>query len=120
MALFEDEEFDIITLVDDDGKEAEYAFLVLVELDAGQYAVLCPAEQLSDEEAELELSAFAYTESDDGEITLDAVESEELHNRVLDIAEEALFGDDDDYDDYDDEDDATDDEDDEGDEGEEE
>lgn len=110
----EEDDYDVITLEDENGAETDFAFLGLVGVDGKQYAILCPVEQLETEDPDLDLYAFQYTETDDG-ADLDAVEDDELLTRIFTLAETELFGDDEDWDDddddWDDEDDNDDDED---------
>lgn len=91
----EESEVEVITLVDDEGVEQDFAFLTLVELDGASYAVLAPVSQLEANEPNLDLYAFTYTEVDDG-AQLDAVEDEDLLDRIFEVAEEALFDDEED------------------------
>lgn len=103
-----EEEWEVITLEDESGAETDFAFLGLVGVDGQQYAILCPVEQLEVDDPDLDLYAFAYTETEDG-ADLEAVEDDALLTRIFTLAETELFGDDEDDDwdddDWDDEDD---------------
>lgn len=97
----EDDGYEVFTLEDEDGAETDFAFLGTVEIDAQDYAILCPVEQLETEDPDLDLYAFKYAETDDG-VELDAVDDEALLTRIFTLAETALFGDEDGDDDWDD------------------
>lgn len=100
--MSEEEEAEIITMVDENGVEKDFVFLTLVEMEEGTFAVLAPKEQIDGDEADLELYAFRYTENDDG-VDLDAVEDDDLLNRIYAEAEAILFDADEFEDAYDDE-----------------
>ncbi|MCB9681178.1 MAG: DUF1292 domain-containing protein [Alphaproteobacteria bacterium] len=98
MAGPDETEIDVFTLTDEDGNEADYGFLLLVELEEGRFAVLAPLDQLEGDDdgsddpdgPGLDLYAFAYVEEDDG-VRLDEVESDDLLDRIFEVAEKALF-----------------------------
>jgi len=98
----EEDDYEVVTLEDEDGAETDFAFLGLIGIDGKQYAILCPVEQLETEDPDLDLYAFLYTETDDG-AELDAVQDDALIQQIFTLAETELFGDDED-DDWDDDD----------------
>lgn len=115
MSQQEEVEYETVTLTDEEGNDREFALLTLVELEEGTFAVLAPLDQLEAMESEedegpgFDLYAFAYNETDDG-VDLDPVEDEALLERVFEVAEEILFGDElEDEDEDDDDDDSEDD-----------
>ena len=86
-------EVEIFTLTDEDDQDQDFALLALVEHEGSEYAVLAPVEQLeNEEEPAFDLYAFAYNETEDGDITLDAVEDEEILAVVFNAAEREIFG----------------------------
>jgi len=90
-----DDEFEVITLVDEDGEEKDFVMLSVVELPEGQFAVLTPAEAfLAEEEAEdgLELYVFTYSEDENGDVDFNPVEDEALIDRVIEIVDQQLGG----------------------------
>lgn len=88
-------EVEIFTLTDENDEDQDFALLALIEHEGSEYAVLAPVDQLeNEEEPAFDLYAFAYTETDDGDITLDAVEDEELLAVVFNAAEQVIFGED--------------------------
>lgn len=95
MADTENEEMDVFTLSDEDGNEAEYALLAIVDLEEeGQFAVFAPVEQVESDEPDLDLYAFHYREVGEDDVALDPVEDEDLLALVFAKAEQILFGDD--------------------------
>jgi len=98
----EEDDYEVVTLEDEDGAETDFAFLGLIGIDGKQYAILCPVEQLETEDPDLDLYACLYTETDDG-AELDAVQDDALIQQIFTLAETELFGDDED-DDWDDDD----------------
>jgi uncharacterized protein YrzB (UPF0473 family) len=87
-------ELEVVTLPDEDGNERDFALMTMVELDEGTFAVFAPVDQLDDaENPSIDLYAFSYAEADDGAVDLQPIEDDELLNKVFEIAEEILFGD---------------------------
>lgn len=104
MAGEEDQELDIVRMTDDEGVERDFALLSVFTIDGAQYAVLAPADQLDNiDDPSFDLYAFHYKEVGD-EVELDAVEDEELLERIFDVAEQELFSDEDSDEDDDDDD----------------
>ena len=93
MSELDEVEVDLIALPDEDGVERQFAMLTLVNLDEGSFAVLAPADQLDDlGSPDLDLYAFRWTEIGE-DVELDAVEDDALLDRIFELAEEMLFGD---------------------------
>lgn len=83
-----DEELDnIIVLNDEDGKEVQFEFLDLVELDSEEYVVLLPVtEEGEEEEGEVVILKVEDTDSeDDEEESYVSVDDEEVLNKVFEI-----------------------------------
>ncbi len=82
-----DEELDnIIVLNDEDGKEVQFEFLDLVELDSEEYVVLLPVtEEGEEEEGEVVILKVEDTESEDDEESYVSVDDEETLNKVFEI-----------------------------------
>jgi uncharacterized protein YrzB (UPF0473 family) len=100
----EEDEFEVLTMPDENGVERDFALLTRVELEEGTFAILAPVEQVQggdDDDMGLDLYAFSYTETEDS-VELDAVEDDELLDRIFKIADEILFGEVDEDDDDDD------------------
>jgi uncharacterized protein YrzB (UPF0473 family) len=85
-------EIEIITLTDEDGSESDYGVLAVLTLDEQEFAILAPIEQLDADEADLDLYAFHYKETGDEDVELDAVEDEELLERVFALFDEIMGG----------------------------
>ena len=81
------EEFDnIIVLNDEDGKEVEFEFLDLVELDSEEYVVLLPVvEEGSEEQGEVVILKVEDSEENEEEETYVSVEDEEVLNKVFEM-----------------------------------
>ena len=95
------DEVSIVTLVDENGEEQDFAIDDIVEVDETRYAILVPAEcldELEDEDVCEEAFIFRIEVDDDGEEYFTDIEDDEEYERVL----EALVAFDDDFldDDY--------------------
>ena len=81
----ESEEMDdlLVTFTDEDGNDADFMVLAVMDIDGQDYAMLAPAEQLGDDDSDegVELYYFKYHEDDEGE-TYDEIEDEALLERV--------------------------------------
>ena len=73
----------IIVLNDEEGKEVEFEFLDLIELDDEEYVVLLPADEETDEPGEVVILKVEDTDSDSDEESQVGVEDEEVLNRVF-------------------------------------
>ncbi len=94
-------EDEVITLVDEDGKEHQFALLDVIEVDENEYAILIPAGEGDDEEVDEAVILRMEEDADGNEVLVD-IEDESEFERVATAWEELL-----------DEEDAADDEDDE-------
>lgn len=84
-------EKDVISLLDEDGKEHEFEIVDALELEEKQYLALVPlydesqaAEALEDS-GELVILRVSEEEDEDGEQYLDAIEDEDEYNRVAEL-----------------------------------
>ena len=83
-----DEELDnIIVLNDEDGKEVQFEFLDLIELDSEEYVVLLPIEEEDDETGEVVILKVEDTDSEDEESYV-SVDDEEVLSKVFEIFKE--------------------------------
>lgn len=81
------EELDnIIVLNDEEGNEAEFEFLDLIEYEGEEYVVLLPAEETEDA-GEVVILKLEDTESEDEESYV-SVDDEETLNKVFEIFKE--------------------------------
>lgn len=82
----EELEDNIIVLNDENGEEARFEFLDLIDLDDEEYVVLLPADDTEDEGAG-EVVILKVEDSEDGSDleSYVSVENEETLNRVFDI-----------------------------------
>lgn len=76
---------EVITLLDEQGKEVEFTLLTVVEVGANRYAVLLPMEVETGEEEESDVEVVVMRQ--EGE-ELILVESDEELNQVLQYIEE--------------------------------
>ena len=82
-----DEELDnIIILNDEDGKEVQFEFLDLVELDSEEYVVLLPTED-DEEEGEVVILKVEDTDSEEEESYV-SVDDQDVLNKVFEIFKE--------------------------------
>lgn len=84
-------EKDVISLLDEEGKEHEFEIVDALELDGKEYLALVPlydesqaAESLEDS-GELVILRVSEEEDESGEQYLDAIESEEEYNKVAEL-----------------------------------
>lgn len=79
---------DVITLVDDEGNEHDFAVIDIFPVNMKQYAILVPVrydEETDEEEIDLDEEAYIFridTNEESGEETLVEVEDEAEWNRV--------------------------------------
>lgn len=85
--LEEDDEL-FVTLTLDDDSELECEVITIFEVDDQDYIVLLPVEQSEDEEGEVYI--YRYFEDEDGEPSLDNIESEEEFEKVSAAFDEIL------------------------------
>lgn len=84
-------EQDIISLLDEDGKEHEFEIVDALELGDSQYLALVPLYDESQPEAALEDSGelvilrVSEETDEDGEQYLDAIEDEDEYNKVAEL-----------------------------------
>ena len=84
-------EKDVISLLDEDGKEHEFEIVDALELEEKQYLALVPlydesqAEEALEDSGELVILQVSEETDEDGEQYLDAIEDEDLYNRVAEL-----------------------------------
>lgn len=82
---------DIVSVVDEDGKEHVFEELDRIETENGKYVALVPlydeAEQLLDDDGEL---IILKVSEEDGEVYLEPIEDENEFNEIGQIFEERL------------------------------
>ncbi len=82
-------EDEVITLVDEDGKEHQFALLDVIEVDENEYAILIPAEDGDAEEAD-EAVILRMEEDEEGNEVLVDIDDEAEFERVATAWEELL------------------------------
>lgn len=85
---FSEEEDEIITLTDDEGKEHEFVVVDVIEVASKEYAILLPIDTEEDEEAEAVI--LRLDKDTDGDDVLVDIESEEEWEQVAQAYEELL------------------------------
>ncbi len=81
------ENFDeVITLVDEDGKEVEFELVMTIEANDNNYAILAPLE-INEDEDEDEAFIFRIEEDEEGEMVLEAIEDEDEYAMVVAVYE---------------------------------
>ena len=84
-------EKDVISLLDEDGKEHEFEIVDALELEEKQYLALVrlydesQAEEALEDSGELVILRVSEEEDEDGEQYLDAIDNEEEYNRVAEL-----------------------------------
>lgn len=92
--LFDDEEFSVLVLVDDEGIEHEFELLAEMEIENEKYRVLIPLleedelEDMDEFEAEIVILKVVYDE--DGSEMLSDIEDEEEWEMVADAWQELV------------------------------
>ncbi|MCI5742002.1 MAG: DUF1292 domain-containing protein [Lachnospiraceae bacterium] len=86
-----DDETDMqVTLSLDDGSEVECAILTIFELDEQNYIVLLPLDEDGNENAEGEVFIYRYFEDEEGNPSLENIDSDEEYEAVADRFDELL------------------------------
>ena len=84
-------EKDVISLLDEEGREHEFEIVDALEVEDRQYLALVPlydesqAEEALEDSGELVILRVSDEEDEDGEQYLDAIEDEDEYNRVADL-----------------------------------
>lgn len=92
--IFDDEEFSVLVLVDDEGVEHEFELLAEMEIENEKYRVLIPLmeeeemEDIDEFEAEIVILKVVYDE--DGSEMLSDIEDEEEWEMVADAWQELV------------------------------
>ena len=83
------EEFDVYTLVDEDGVESEFEYLGSLELDGVNYVAFSPVTE--EESEELEYVIFKVSTDKEGNEVYDSIEDDDEFDRVSDAFEDAFW-----------------------------
>jgi uncharacterized protein YrzB (UPF0473 family) len=89
--IFDDEEFPILILVDEDGEEHEFELLAELEIEDQSYRVLVPAaedEEEVDEDEEVEVIILKVVYDEEGNEFLADIEDDEEWEKVADAWQE--------------------------------
>ncbi|NLT96202.1 MAG: DUF1292 domain-containing protein [Clostridia bacterium] len=84
------EEVEIVTLVDEDGQEHDFAFVDSIEVDGEQYAILSPIDE---EEESDEAIILKIGKDENGEDILFDIEDDEEWEKVADAWQELIESD---------------------------
>lgn len=89
--IFDDEEFPILVLVDEDGEEHEFELLAELEIEDQSYRVLIPVgedEETDDDEEEVEVVILKVVYDEEGNEFLGDIEDDEEWEKVADAWQE--------------------------------
>jgi uncharacterized protein YrzB (UPF0473 family) len=93
--IFDDEDFPVLVLVDDEGEEHEFELLAELEIENQNYRVLIPLDEEDDgcdceecEDAEVVILKVVY--DDDGNEFLSDIEDDEEWEKVADAWQELV------------------------------
>lgn len=88
--IFDDEEFPILVLVDEDGEEHEFELLAELEIEDQSYRVLIPVDEDEevDEEEEVEVVILKVVYDEEGNEFLGDIEDDEEWEKVADAWQE--------------------------------
>jgi uncharacterized protein YrzB (UPF0473 family) len=88
--IFDDEEFPILVLVDEDGEEHEFELLAELEIEDQNYRVLIPVDEdeETDEDVEVEVVILKVVYDEDGNEFLGDIEDDEEWEKVADAWQE--------------------------------
>lgn len=88
--IFDDEEFPILVLVDEDGEEHEFELLAELEIEDQSYRVLIPVgeDEEVDEEEEVEVVILKVVYDEEGNEFLGDIEDDEEWEKVADAWQE--------------------------------
>jgi uncharacterized protein YrzB (UPF0473 family) len=88
--IFDDEEFPILVLVDEDGEEHEFELLAELEIEDQSYRVLIPVseDEEIDEDEEVEVVILKVVYDEEGNEFLGDIEDDEEWEKVADAWQE--------------------------------
>jgi uncharacterized protein YrzB (UPF0473 family) len=88
--IFDEEEFPILVLVDEDGEEHEFELLAELEIEDQSYRVLIPVsdDEEVDEEEEVEVVILKVVYDEEGNEFLGDIEDDEEWEKVADAWQE--------------------------------
>lgn len=84
------EEFDVYTLVDEEGVETDFEFLGSLELDGVTYVAFSPVDQDENSDEE-EYVVFKVSTDEEGNEIYDTIEDDEEFDRVSDAFEDEFW-----------------------------
>jgi uncharacterized protein YrzB (UPF0473 family) len=90
--IFDEEDFPILVLVDEEGEEHEFELLAELEVEGQNYRVLVPLEEEEelDEEAEVEVVILKVVFDEEGNEFLGDIEDDEEWEKVADAWQELV------------------------------
>jgi uncharacterized protein YrzB (UPF0473 family) len=90
--IYDEENFPLLVLVDEDGNEHEYEFLAKIEVEGQNYHVLIPYEEEKDldDEAEIEVIIRKVAIDEEGNDFLADIEDDEEWEKVVAAWQERL------------------------------
>jgi uncharacterized protein YrzB (UPF0473 family) len=90
--IFDEEDFPILVLVDEEGEEHEFELLAELEVEGQNYRVLVPLEEEEepDEESEVEVVILKVVYDEEGNEFLGDIEDDEEWEKVADAWQELV------------------------------
>ncbi len=90
--IFDEEDFPILVLVDEEGEEHEFELLAELEVEGQSYRVLVPLEEEEDEdeETEVEVVILKVVYDEEGNEFLGDIEEDEEWEKVADAWQEMV------------------------------
>ncbi len=90
--IFDEEDFPILVLVDEEGEEHEFELLAELEVEGQSYRVLVPLEEEEelDEESEVEVVILKVVYDEEGNEFLGDIEDDEEWEKVADAWQELV------------------------------
>lgn len=85
-----EETHDFITLTLDDDSEAECVVLQIFTVEEKQYIALMPVDELEKDEEQTEVLLYCFSESEEGELSLTNIETDEEYETVAEAFSQIL------------------------------
>lgn len=88
----EEDEFEVLVLVDDDGQEHSFELIAELDIDGKTYVIVAPLEAEDSDEEEVEISILKATFDDEGNMFLADIEDDEEWEKVADAWQDLVEG----------------------------
>ncbi|NLB18584.1 MAG: DUF1292 domain-containing protein [Syntrophomonadaceae bacterium] len=88
----EEDEFEVLVLVDDNGQEHYFHLIADLDIDGKTYVIVAPLEAGDSDEEEVEISILKATFDDEGNMFLADIEDDEEWEKVADAWQDLVEG----------------------------